>query len=187
MTLYFVADLGRRMFGCRVGAGCPTPPCSPENVSQESARGYPLPLFTEKPRRGVLGNQFPAYIVLGNSEGIKREPGLLLPAPFSSTAKLLVVWWVRPAAWAHKLTWTWWPWFLSLSLLGDLAGSRTLCRRACAVRVSERHASRDRQHRHREERYHEKSNHALHSFSPPSLLLLALPFPKNKTGHLWVY
>src|SRR5215212_243638 len=80
------------------------------------------------------------------AEGIKSGPGLLLPAPFSSTANpLVVVCWVRSAAWAHKLTWTWWPRFLSLPLLGDLAGSKTITRRARAVRVSERRKGAQRQ------------------------------------------
>jgi hypothetical protein len=47
-----------------------------------------------------------------------------------------------------------------------------------AVRISKGHASRDRYRRHHEERYHEKSKYALHSFSPP------LRFSSSEQFHL---
>src|SRR5215216_4761211 len=88
------------------------------------------------------------------AEGInrkhKKRAGTLLPAPFSSPAKPLVICWVRSPAWAHKLTWTWWPRFLTLPLLGDLAGSRTITRRARAIRVSERRKGAQRQGHYQE-------------------------------------
>ena len=58
---------------------------------------------------------------------------------------------------AYKIAWTWRsPGIVTRGL-----------RWGSAVRVSKGHASRDRYRRHHEERYHEKSKYALHSFSPP--------------------
>jgi hypothetical protein len=99
--------------------------------------------------------ELPVAFILGNLELPvlpikKRGPGLLLPAPLSSTAKPLVICWVRSAAWAHKLTWTWWTRFPPLSLIGDLAGSGTITRRARAVRVSERRKGAQRQGHYQE-------------------------------------
>jgi hypothetical protein len=102
--------------------------------------------------------------ILGTSERIKREPGLLLPAPFSSTAKplhkshyLMMISVLGAATIAYKIAWTWRsPGIVTRGL-----------RWGSAVRVSKGHASRDRYRRHHEERYHEKSKYALHSFSPP--------------------